>query len=545
MCGFAGWIWSSSNALSGAADAVARMAGAIRYRGPDSDGIIDAPFMRAAFRRLSIIDLSTGDQPCSNDSGDIQVFLNGEIYNHQDLRADLERDGIRTRGHSDTSILPFLYEKYGDDFVELLNGMFAILVCDHRRKRAVLYRDRLGIKPLYYAHIPRHPGGGVAFASEIKSLLAGGLVHREIDEASLLGALEYFYFPGNDTLIRGVKKLGPGQNPKVIVVKSTVPVGTTFAVKERVKKIVGNLPFHVADNPEFLKEGAAINDFNYPDRVVCGVENEETGEMMRELYAPFVRQGNPIYIMDVLSAEMVKYASNNFLATKISFINEMANLCEAYGANIAKVREGMCADKRIGNQFLYPGLGYGGSCFPKDTLACIQMGKQKGIETQLSQAVHDVNQRQRKHFWKKIEAHFAKGGSVKGKTLAFWGMAFKPHTDDIREAPAVDLMKWAKQAGATVRGFDPVAAENVEKENPSQFEISDGMYETLRGSHALVISTDWDEFKTPDFEKIKALMAEPVIFDGRNLYKREQMERQGFTYHSVGRAPVVGQKVAR
>ncbi len=342
-----------------------------------------------------------------------------------------------------------------------------------------------------------------------------------------------------------IKKLGPGQTPKVIVVKSTVPVGTTFGVKERVKKIVGSLPFHVADNPEFLKEGAAINDFNYPDRVVCGVENEETAEAMRELYAPFVRQGNPIYIMDVLSAEMVKYASNNFLATKISFINEMANLCEAYGANIAKVREGMCSDKRIGNQFLYPGLGYGGSCFPKDTLACIQMGKQKGIETQLSQAVHDVNQRQRKHFWKKIEAHFAKNGSVKGKAVAFWGMAFKPHTDDIREAPAVDLMKWAKQGGATVRGFDPVAAENVEKENPGQFEISDGMYETLRGCHALVISTDWDEFKTPDFEKIKALMAEPVIFDGRNLYKREQMERNGFTYHSVGRAPVVGQKVAR
>ena len=342
-----------------------------------------------------------------------------------------------------------------------------------------------------------------------------------------------------------IKKLGPGQTPKVIVVKSTVPVGTTFGVKERIKKIVGSLPFHVADNPEFLKEGAAINDFNYPDRVVCGVESEEVGDMMRELYAPFVRQGNPIFIMDVLSAEMVKYASNNFLATKISFINEMANLCEAYGANIAKVREGMCADKRIGNQFLYPGLGYGGSCFPKDTLACIMMGNHKGIETQLSQAVHDVNQRQRRHFWKKIESHFAASGGVRGKSIAFWGMAFKPHTDDIREAPAVDLMKWAREAGATVRGFDPVAAENVEKENPGQFEISDGMYETLRGCHALVISTDWDEFKTPDFEKIKALLAEPVIFDGRNLYKREQMERLGFTYHSVGRAPVIGRKVAR
>jgi UDPglucose 6-dehydrogenase len=347
-----------------------------------------------------------------------------------------------------------------------------------------------------------------------------------------------------DDIGRVIKAQGRGAEPKVIVVKSTVPVGTTLAVKERIKAIVGDLPFSVADNPEFLKEGAAIADFMKPDRVVVGVEDDRTGDLMRELYDPFVRQGHPVYVMDILSAEMVKYASNNFLATKISFINEMANLCEAYGADIARVREGMCADKRIGNQFLYPGLGYGGSCFPKDTLACIMMGNHRQVPTQLSQAVHDVNQRQRKRFWDKIEGHFKKEGGLSGKTIAFWGMAFKPQTDDIREAPAVDLMKWAKAGGAKVRAHDPVAAENVERENPGVFEISDGMYETLRGAHALVISTDWNEFKAPDFQKMQALMAAPVIFDGRNLYKPEHIQRAGFTYYSVGRGPVQAGKMA-
>ncbi|HVZ93427.1 MAG TPA: nucleotide sugar dehydrogenase, partial [Phycisphaerales bacterium] len=343
-----------------------------------------------------------------------------------------------------------------------------------------------------------------------------------------------------DDIGRTIKALGPKQEPKVVVVKSTVPVGTTLAVKERIKKIVGDIPFSVADNPEFLKEGAAINDFMKPDRVVCGVEDDRTGALMRELYDPFVRQGHPIYIMDILSAEMVKYASNNFLACKISFINEMASLCEAYGADIGKVREGMCADKRIGNQFLYPGLGYGGSCFPKDTLACIAMGKQKKMETQLSTAIHDVNQRQRKLFWNKITSHFGGEAGLKGKTIAFWGMAFKPHTDDIREAPAIDLMLWAKKAGATVRGYDPVAEENVNRENPGAFTTCKDMYETARGADAVVISTDWDEFKTPEFSRLKETMKSPVIFDGRNLYKREAMERAAFTYYSVGRAAVKG-----
>ncbi|MBI1191030.1 MAG: nucleotide sugar dehydrogenase [Tepidisphaera sp.] len=343
-----------------------------------------------------------------------------------------------------------------------------------------------------------------------------------------------------DDIADVIKSLGPNQKPKVVVVKSTVPVGTTFMVRDRIRAKVGpTIPFEVADNPEFLKEGAAIDDFNKPDRVVVGVENDRTGQLMRDLYDPFVRNGHPIYVMDVLSAEMVKYASNNFLATKISFINEMANLCEAYGADINRVREGMCSDKRIGNAFLYPGLGYGGSCFPKDTLACIMMGDKAGIEATLSKSVHSVNQRQRDRFFDKIQAHFKPQGGLTGKTLAFWGLAFKPKTDDIREAPALTLMRKALGYGAVVRGFDPVAGENVGREMGKAATIVNEMYEALKGADALVISTDWDEFKSPDFERIGKLMKSRTIFDGRNLYKPASMRQVNFNYYSVGRAAII------
>lgn len=342
-----------------------------------------------------------------------------------------------------------------------------------------------------------------------------------------------------DDIADVIKKLGPNQKPKVVVVKSTVPVGTTFMVRDRIRERVGpSIPFEVADNPEFLKEGAAIDDFNKPDRVVVGVEKESVGELMRDLYDPFVRNGHPIFIMDVLSAEMVKYASNNFLATKISFINEMANLCEAYGANINRVREGMCSDKRIGSQFLYPGLGYGGSCFPKDTLACIMMGDKAGIEATLSKSVHAVNQKQRERFFDKMQTHFKREGGLQGKTIAFWGIAFKPRTDDIREAPALTLMRKALGFGAKVRGFDPVAAENARHELGPSVTICEEMYEALQGADALVICTDWDEFKSPDFDRVARAMKRKVIFDGRNLYRQAQMAQLGFTYHSVGRAAV-------
>lgn len=342
-----------------------------------------------------------------------------------------------------------------------------------------------------------------------------------------------------DDIAAVMKDLGPNQPPKVVVMKSTVPVGTTMAVKARIREKAGpDIPFAVADNPEFLKEGDAINDFNKPDRVVVGVEEDWVGERFRDVYDPFVRNGHPIYIMDVLSSEMVKYASNNFLATKISFINEMANLCEHYGANINRVREGMSADVRIGHHFLYPGLGYGGSCFPKDTLACMMMGENVGLDMQLSRAVHEVNQRQRGLFFDKILEHFAPQGGLAGKRLAFWGLAFKPRTDDIRESPALTLVRKAIEHGAECVGYDPVAAANSRRDIGDKLAIADSIYAAADGADGVVISTDWDEFKSPDFAKLAGLMRSKAIFDGRNLYRRPDMARLGFAYISVGRGAV-------
>ncbi|MBL0869979.1 MAG: UDP-glucose/GDP-mannose dehydrogenase family protein [Phycisphaerales bacterium] len=356
-----------------------------------------------------------------------------------------------------------------------------------------------------------------------------------------------YIFSAADAVADVLISLGPKQKPKVIVVKSTVPVGTSLAVKARIAerlKAAGakgeGITFAIANNPEFLKEGAAIEDFNKPDRVVVGVEEAWVGDAMRELYDPFVRNGHPIHIMDVLSSEMVKYASNAMLACKISFINEMANLCEAYGADVSRVREGMCADKRIGNQFLYPGLGYGGSCFPKDTLACIMMGDKAGVPTPVNKAVHELNQAQRDRFFTKIIGHFGgkSAGGLAGKTIAFWGIAFKPKTDDIREAPAITLMRKALGFGAVVRAFDPVANDNARKELGPTFTICDDMYDAAKGADALVVCTDWDEFKSPDWGRLTEIMRDRVVFDGRNLYRPEQMKTRGFAHYSVGRAPV-------
>ncbi|UCD76642.1 MAG: UDP-glucose/GDP-mannose dehydrogenase family protein, partial [Phycisphaerales bacterium] len=295
-----------------------------------------------------------------------------------------------------------------------------------------------------------------------------------------------------------IEELGPEAPPKLVVVKSTVPVGSTDKVRDAIKSRT-DVPFYIADNPEFLKEGAAVSDFKKPDRVICGVEDPEAAEIIRDLYEPFVRQGNPIYIMDVRSAEMVKYASNAMLACKISFINEIARLCEAYGADVRAVREGMCADHRIGNQFLYPGLGYGGSCFPKDTRAVIGMGRAVGFECRLNAAVHEVNQDQREYFWRKITDHF--GPSLAGKTLAFWGVAFKPETDDIREAPSITLMQRALEEGAKIRAVDRAAGAVVQGVLP-EVQVFEDMYEALDGCDALVICTEWSEFRNPDFRSM-------------------------------------------
>jgi UDPglucose 6-dehydrogenase len=328
------------------------------------------------------------------------------------------------------------------------------------------------------------------------------------------------------------------EHAKIVIVKSTVPVGTNKRVEREIAKHTSK-PYHMASNPEFMKEGDAIHDFMHPDRVVLGVASKESGDRLRDLYEPFVRQGNPIFIMDIPSAEMVKYAANTMLATKISFINEIANLCEAYDADIDEVRRGMCSDKRIGNQFLYPGLGYGGSCFPKDVKACISMGERSATPASLLSAVHAVNQQQRFVFIKKITDHF--GGDLAGKHFAFWGIAFKPGTDDIREAPAVTLMKQLLDHGATVTAFDEVAAENCKQQMGDRVQLADDMMTALNGADALVICTNWGEFLHPDFEEMKQRMSQPLIFDGRNLYRVEHMREIGFTYYSVGRGPIMPQ----
>jgi UDPglucose 6-dehydrogenase len=345
--------------------------------------------------------------------------------------------------------------------------------------------------------------------------------------------LRYVFDVAGD-IAAAMNRLPKDAPAKLIIVKSTVPVGTSHKVRDLIRSRTDR-PFYIANNPEFLKEGAAISDFMKPDRVVFGAEDEQAGDLLRDRYEPFVRQGNPIFVMDVCSSEMVKYASNAMLACKISFINEIANLCEHYGADIRSVRDGMCADQRIGNQFLYPGLGYGGSCFPKDTLAVVGMGRSAGFDCKLNAAVHQVNHDQREHFWNKIQQHF--GGDLKGKTLAFWGVAFKPETDDIREAPSIALMQRAIKAGASVRAYDPVAIPNLNRIHPEIVTV-DKMYDALDGADALVLCTEWSEFRHPDFAQMGSRLKGKVIFDGRNIYRRVTMQEMGFAYYSVGRPPV-------
>lgn len=350
--------------------------------------------------------------------------------------------------------------------------------------------------------------------------------------------LRYVYGAADD-VAAVLKELGPRQKRKIVVVKSTVPVGTTLKVRDHIRAKVGpDIPFTIGNNPEFLKQGAAVSDFLKPDRVVCGVEDEKAGEVFKDLYDPFVRNGHPVLVMDILSSEMVKYAANSFLATKISYINEIANLCEAYGADIVKVREGMCSDKRIGYDFLHPGLGFGGSCFPKDTLACVHMGEVTGRPALLIKAASDVNKNQRTQFFEKIRKHFEPLGGLKGKSIAFWGLAFKPKTDDVREAPALTIMDLCIKAGATVKGYDPVAAANAKREIGPALTICAELYETAQNADALVISTDWDEFKAPDFARLASTMRHKAIFDGRNLFRRQHMGELGFFYYSVGRPAV-------
>jgi UDPglucose 6-dehydrogenase len=319
---------------------------------------------------------------------------------------------------------------------------------------------------------------------------------------------------------------------RVVVTKSTVPVGTNKAVADRLAA-AGCPHVDVASNPEFLKEGAAIDDFMKPDRVVVGVRKPEVAEVLRELYAPFLRTERPFLVMTPESAEMTKYAANAMLATKISFINEMANLCDKLQADINDVRKGIGHDQRIGFQFLFPGPGYGGSCFPKDIEAIIAMGRRTGLPLRLMQAVDDVNDDQKQVLFRKISAHF--GDALAGKTIAVWGLAFKPRTDDIREAPALTLIDALLAAGAKVRVHDPEAMENVKAIYGAKLTYSDRPYGALEGADGLAIVTEWPEFRNPDFELIRRLLAGHVIFDGRNVYDERAMTQYGFTYYGIGR----------
>ncbi|MBI4486898.1 MAG: UDP-glucose/GDP-mannose dehydrogenase family protein [Acidobacteria bacterium] len=330
------------------------------------------------------------------------------------------------------------------------------------------------------------------------------------------------------------RDIGRAMNKYTVVVdKSTVPVGTAAKVREAIACETSQ-PFSVVSNPEFLKQGAAIEDFMKPDRVVVGIEpkDERAAVAMKELYGPFTRTGAPIMVMSTSSAELCKYAANSMLATKISFMNEVANLCEVVGANVDEVRKAIGADRRIGPSFLFPGVGYGGSCFPKDVKAMLKSAADKGYDFKILRTVEAVNTLQKERLVEKMEQHF---NGVKGRTIALWGLAFKPRTDDMREAPAISIVERLLAGGATVRAYDPEAGQTARRIFDSRVALCDRSYDALNGADALAIVTEWNEFREPDFEKMRALMRGAVIFDGRNIYSPEQMQALGFTYFSIGR----------
>ena len=338
------------------------------------------------------------------------------------------------------------------------------------------------------------------------------------------------------------KLIKPGDY-KVIIDKSTVPVGTADKVKATILRSASAFSgeniedcFDVVSNPEFLREGVAVDDFMKPDRVVIGTTSQRAVKLMNDLYVPFVRQGNPIIFMDEKSAELTKYAANSFLAVKISFMNEIAQLCERLGADVDMVRRGIGSDERIGKRFLFPGIGYGGSCFPKDVQALARSSSEIGYNFQILDAVMDVNDKQKLHLVQKIKTYFS--GNLAGKHFAFWGLAFKPNTDDIREAPALYIIDALLAAGATVAAFDPEAMKNVKEVLNDKIKFTDNQYEALEKADALIIATEWNEFRTPDFNKITSKLTSKVIFDGRNLFDLSQMQELGFHYESIGRRTI-------
>ncbi len=334
-------------------------------------------------------------------------------------------------------------------------------------------------------------------------------------------------------VIAAAKEIGRAMTGYTVIVdKSTVPVGTADKVRAAVAGETKH-PFDIVSNPEFLKEGAAIDDFLKPDRVVIGADSEKARNVMGELYAPFVRTEHPIIYMDTRSAELTKYASNSMLATRISFMNDIASLCDKVGADVDAVRKGMGADKRIGYPFLFPGVGYGGSCFPKDVKALITTAREYGLEFDLLRAVERTNEKQKKLLVAKALKHF--GGSVDGKTFAVWGLAFKPKTDDMREAPSIEIIEGLAAKGAKVKAFDPVATETAKRALKDRCQYMEKPYDALEGVDALFVVTEWNDFRNVDFARMKSMMKQPVVFDGRNIYSPAKLREAGFTYYGIGR----------
>jgi len=350
------------------------------------------------------------------------------------------------------------------------------------------------------------------------------------------GAADLKYVLGVASEVGKILAHNPNTGYKIIVNKSTVPVGTGLLVEKEIKKY-GFENFDVVSNPEFLREGFAVEDFMKPDRIVIGSSSSRALEIMKQLYEPFVRQGNPILEMDISSAEVTKYASNSYLAMRITFMNELANFCEKVGADIDLVRKGMGTDTRIGKRFLFAGIGYGGSCFPKDVKALIKTSKEKGSEIRLLTLVDEINSRQKLILIDKIHSHF--GDDLKGLHFAIWGLSFKPNTDDMREAPSLVIIKELLESGCSIRAYDPAAMETARSFLGNKIEYAENEYEALKNADALVIVTEWNEFRNPDFEKLKMLLKNPTVFDGRNIFSPEDMKKLGFNYYSIGRKTVL------
>ena len=344
--------------------------------------------------------------------------------------------------------------------------------------------------------------------------------------------LSYILKVAND--LGSLFKENPSWDFKIVVDKSTVPVGTSEKVKTTINKTTPTFNFDVVSNPEFLREGLAVDDFMRPERIIIGTTNETSRKLLEQLYEPFVRSGNPIYFVDEKSAEMIKYAANSFLATKISFMNEIANLCELTGADVDKVRAGVGSDSRIGKRFLFPGVGYGGSCFPKDVKALINTANENKYDFKILNAVVNVNENQIDLFYKKILKHF--NADIKGKTIAVWGLAFKPNTDDVREAPALKLIKKLLDNVVKITAYDPEAIGTTKAVLGDSIKYVSNQYDALKNADALVLMTEWNEFRNPNFDKIKSMLNTPVVFDGRNVFDVLKMRELGFNYYSIGRS---------